>query len=180
MCAILPPINEPMRRILVLTVFWLGVCASRLCAQAPLPIRAGSEVRIETTAGRLFRGTLLEATRDSVRLSQAIRDSVITLPGSALSAYSVLQIDRWRGARRGFLIGGVIGLGLVLGFTAANASDDDVSAQIGLLAALPIGLLSGGLGAGIGAALAPTSWSDPVQLRVARHAGVSVGFAFGF
>jgi hypothetical protein len=90
----------------------------------------------------------------------------------------VLQAHRRRGARRGFLIGGAITLGLVLGLTAANA--DEVSAPFGLLAALPAGLLGGGVGAGIGAALAPTSWSEPVRLYAVRGAGMQFGLKIGF
>jgi hypothetical protein len=165
---------------LLLTEFAICLCAAPLCAQAPFPVRAGSEVRIETTTGLLYRGVFQDAALDSIRLLLEGRGGVISVPSAELRTYSVRQADRRHGAWRGFLIGGAVGLGLVLGLTAANANSGDAAKEIGFLAALPVGLLGGGIGAGIGAALAPTSWSEPARLHARRSAGVKLGVRIGF
>ncbi len=169
-----------MRRLTLLVAFVVAPVLNPLHGQSRVPVRTGSEIRVETTGDRVFRGALLDGSADSIRLRQANRDSVIAVPLAAVRSYSVLRTDRQRGANRGFLIGGGVALGLVAVLTAANAGDDDISVHVGLIAALPAALVGGGIGATVGAALAPSTWGESVYLQASRTGGFGLGLARRF
>ena len=155
-----------MYRLLLASLLALTAVVAPLDAQSTWPVRVGSEVRIETSTNRVFRGSVLDGSRDSIRLRQSIRDSIVAVPVTAVLTYSVLRADRRHGAKRGFLIGGGVALGIVAALTAAN-TDEIAAVPLGLVLALPVGLIGGGIGAGIGASLSTPEWSAPVGL----HAG---------
>ena len=164
---------------LALHAILLTAGASTLGAQVPLPERAGTTVRIETSTNRVFRGALLDGPRDSLRLRQDVRDSIIAVPLASVRTYSVLRTNRGRGARRGLVIGGGVALGIVGLLTAAN-SNEEAALEVGMLLALPATLLGGGIGAGVGASLATPEWSAPVALRASRRDGLSLQVGIRF
>ncbi len=168
-----------MSRLMLASVIALASADSSLHAQSTWPVRAGSEVRIETSTDRVFRGALLGGSPDTIRVQQSIRDSVIAVPRIIVRTYSVLRADRWHGAKRGFLLGGGVGFGLVAVLTAANTNGDASHVPIGLLA-LPVALLGGGIGAGVGASLATPEWSTPVRLYASRRDGLSLAVGYRF
>ena len=170
-----------MRRQLAATILALNCLWSQpMRAQSREVFRDGSALRIETTTDRLFQGTVLTGARDSIRLRQDIRDSVIVVPVADVRSISVLRANRGRGAKRGLLLGSGVALALTAALTAANAHSDEATSVIGLLLALPATLLGGGIGAGIGAALATPEWSAPVQLHAdgRRRASLAVRYRF--
>lgn len=169
-----------MQPVVLLIAFVIAALLDPLCAQAPFPIREGSEIRIETNTDRVFRGTVLGGSPDSIRLRQVFRDSVVAVPLLAVQRYSVRRADRRSGAKRGFLIGGSVALGVVALLTAANANREDLSLQIGLISAVPVALVGGGLGATVGAALAPATWGESVRLHASRTGPVSLGLTRRF
>ena len=169
-----------MPRVILLSSVLFAALVDPLRGQSRLPVSAGSEIRVETTTNRSFRGTLLEGSTDSIRLRQVVRDSVVAIPHEAVLSYSVLTADRRRGAKRGFLIGGGVALGLVTLLTAVNSRGDDLSAQVGLISALPVALVGGGLGATIGVVLAPATWRESVRLHVNRTGGFALGLSRRF
>lgn len=169
-----------MFRLMLASVIALASAASPLHAQSTWPVRTGTEVRIETSTDRVFRGALLDGSQDTIRLRQYIRDSVIAVPLALVRTFSVLRADRWHGAKRGFLLGSGLGLGLVAVLTAANANDDAAAVPIGLVLALPVALLGGGIGAGVGASLATPAWSAPVRLYASRRDGLSLAVNYRF
>ena len=169
-----------MHRLMLVGVLALAPVSLPLRAQSPLPVRAGSAVRIETSTNRVFRGTLLDGSADSIRLRQAIPDSTIAVPSGVVRTYSVLHADRRHGAKRGFLIGGGVALGLAAVLTAANANDDASAVPIGLLLAIPAALLGSGLGAGIGAALTTPEWGPPVVLHASGRGRLSLEVGYRF
>ncbi|MBC7841131.1 MAG: hypothetical protein H7099_02405 [Gemmatimonadaceae bacterium] len=101
------------------------------------------------------------------------------MPLTLARTYSVLRVDRRHGAKRGFLIGGGIALGVVAALTAANTNENG-AVPIGLVLAVPVALLGGGLGAGIGAALAAPEWSAPASLYASRRSGLSLAVGFRY
>lgn len=168
-----------MYRLVLASLLALTPGVAPLGAQATWPVREGSEVRIETAANRVFRGSLLDGSRDSIRLRQAIRDSIVVVPVTAVLTYSVLRADRRRGAKRGFLIGAGVALGMVAALTAAN-TNEIAAVPIGLVLALPVGLIGGGVGAGIGASLRAPAWSAPVALHASRPRALTLAVSYRF
>lgn len=94
--------------------------------------------------------------------------------------------DRARGTRSGALVGGAVGAALVaVGVAVDRSTDAAVMVPAALLAVPAAGLLTL-MGAGLGAANAPTLWSDPAPLRVGavqptpRRAGAVFGYLLRF
>jgi hypothetical protein len=168
-----------MHRLGLASLIALTPVVAPLGAQSTWPVREGTEVRIETSTNRVFRGSLLDGPSDSIRLRQSTRDSIIAVPVTVVRTYSVLRADRRHGARRGFLIGGGVALGIVAGLTAAN-TNETAAVPIGLVLALPFALIGGGIGAGVGAALTTPEWSAPVGLHASRPRALTFALSYRF
>lgn len=167
------------RRVLAMLLARLQASAT-LSPQSTWPVRAGTEIRIETSTDRVFRGSLLEGSRDSIRLRQSIRDSIIAVPVTVVRTYSALRSNRGRGAKRGLLVGAGAALGLVAAITVANRNDDTAAHVTGPLLALPAALLGGVIGVGIGASLAKPEWSTPTALHASRRRALSLAISYRF
>jgi hypothetical protein len=144
----------------------LGALAGILISGAPAsgqpgaPVPLDTRVRVELTNGAVLKGLVSAVERDTLYLvagktesRRAVATTLIrTLKRSA-------GRDRWRGARRGALITGVISLaaiGLAV-YTDTHSRDVMIPSTFFVV---PLGVIFTGLGTGIGAVAAPEKWSE--------------------
>lgn len=116
----------------------------------------GARVRISTPDGPRVVRQLADFSPDSLYL--AAEGGWPAIPRAEVTQLQVaMGRDRRRGARTGFLVGG-IGGGVLAGLGSASLGDWGL--LLSPFAALFGGVVGGGLGAGTGYILAPTAWSD--------------------
>ena len=116
----------------------------------------GARIRISTPDGPRVVRQLADFSPDSLYL--AGEGGRATIPRAEVTQLQVaMGRDRRRGARTGFLVGG-IGGGVLAGLGSASLGDWGL--LLSPFAALFGVAVGGGLGAGTGYILAPTAWSD--------------------
>ena len=159
-----------LRRMLVSTIL-LAAPASALGAQptAALGPLIGERVRFELREGPRADGIVQVVDADTIRLRPHWRrDSTAllrALPLAEVRSYRVaMGRDRWRGARRGSAIGGLIGLALVGAALHVDRTNDREYIIPVTVLAVPAAVILSGVGAGVGAIVAAPRWSAPVVL----------------
>jgi hypothetical protein len=142
-------------------------CPHRAPGQRVTEALVGSRVRLETTNGAQAIGTIVSVDADSIRLESNRQNSPISLPRADVLSYDVSAgRERGRGAKRGAIVGGGLGLALVV----ASLRNDTATVHrrdSDLRQSVPIAVGITALGAGIGAALAPERW-EPGRRTAAR------------
>lgn len=160
-----------------------------------LPI--GARVRLQTTAqASWIKGILASADSDSVALvpegAPSFAQGRLSIPGTAVTRFE-LSTGTKRRWRTGLVAGAV--LGVALGFATYDPACAYGPCGRGVSAA-GLGLMLGGVGAGIGALLKTDRWTPvaleafappparvsraELHLRALRRGGVSLGLAVGF
>jgi hypothetical protein len=130
----------------------------------------GSRVRIDTADGALVTGTVVSVDADTARIASGHATSALAVTRSRIVSYEVSAgRERARGAKRGTLIGGGIGLAVIaLSLRRDTTTVDRQASDLGI--AIPAAAIVTLLGAGLGAALAPERWESP--------SGVTAGLRF--
>lgn len=158
-----------MSRVLLIGAMLLVGAAAPAAAQAPVNFAAGSSVRVQfPSENRAVEGSLVSADRESFVFrpsadafqSSAYRSTAGQVAEVKYNEVEVLWVDlgrsRKHSAWRGALWGGYLGAasGFVAGPLVAKSSDYTIGqASAGL--SLGAGLVGAGLGAVVGAILAP-------------------------
>lgn len=143
----------------------------------------GARVRLESQDGSHVVGTVQAIDADTIRIYRGREyDPAVPLhavPLRAVRSYTVsMGRDRGRGARNGALIGGGLGLALVAYAGYQDAAADDAVIVPGSLVAVPVALGLTGIGALLGARLAPDRWSSPVKLGLGSRERGSLNLGF--
>jgi hypothetical protein len=165
-------------RSLIMVPLLLGLAVSGGRAQGSesvLPI--GIPLRMETVTGERLVGYVVATRADTVRLA-LLDGRALAMPVAALHSYAIRGTDRWQGARRGALVGGLIGasaLGLTL-WADFHATGDGPHIPVSIFVA-PYAAGVTVLGAGVGALFARERWSRPVSLDVTPTRTGSLGIA---
>jgi hypothetical protein len=146
----------------------------------------GSRVRLDTASGSLVTGTLMSIDADTIRLANSGAGTMVAVPRARVISFDVSAgHERGRGARRGALAGGAVGLVVI----AASLRNDTTTVNrqpSDLRLAVPVGLGLVALGAGIGAALAPERWAATsrvaarARLRLTPCLGECLAFRYRF
>jgi hypothetical protein len=138
--------------------------------QLGAPVYPGTRVRVELTNGVVLKGLVSAVERDSLYL---LADNTASSRAVATAFIRTLQHsvgrDRWRGARRGALVTSVISLAAVGLAVYTDTHSRDVIIPSTLFV-VPLGAVFTGLGAGIGAAAAPETWSGRLSVGKAAPA----------
>ncbi len=146
-------------------------------------------VRLEMRDGKRITGMVAAFDADTILLDVAARlargDVPLAIPVATVRAYSVSGgRDRWRGARRGALVGSVLGLvliGVALHADATTDADLIVSSTM-LVVPAAVGIVV--IGAGLGALAGPRRWTSPIQMGVGERGAprgpLRVGIDAGF
>lgn len=162
-----------IRTVLQLTVSIACVSqfvATDCAAQVARDLAPGTHVRLETSNSTLVTGVVAALRRDSVSLRIDKSDVTETYAVSSLRAFSrSLGADRWRGARRGALLSGGIGL-LATALVLREDLKPSDSYIRGTLFVAPAAILFTLLGTGVGALSAPEQWSRVQRLSVGAQA----------
>jgi hypothetical protein len=112
------------RRWLALIVVLLTTCLPRSAhGQRPADALLGARVRLEMASGQLVTGTVVGVEADSVRLVSHATAPGVTVQRASIVAYEVSAgRERGRGAKRGALIGGVLGLGVLVASLSSDTA----------------------------------------------------------
>ncbi len=159
------------------------LASGALRAQGPTVPPIGTSVRLEMQDGERVTGTVLGLDADTMRLEPEKRplrgEHSLAIPLGAVRAYSVsMGRDRWRGAGRGALVGGILGVALIAYAVHADNTQNDLIIP-GTVFAVPGAVILTGLGAGVGALTAPRRWSSPIPLRVGVQRGSAGALRIG-
>lgn len=143
----------------------------------------GARVRLEIRDGSHVVGTVQAIDADTIRLYRGREYDpaapLHVLPLRTVRSYAVsMGRARGRGARNGALVGGGLGLAVVAYAGYQDATANDIVIVPGTLVAVPIALGLTGIGALLGAQLAPDRWSSPVELRIGSRESGSLGIGF--
>jgi hypothetical protein len=163
----------------------LGVLPIHLRAQSPSspPLAIGERVRLEIAdSARRITGTVVARQGDTVAINPRGAATNILVAAKSIDRYEVSAgRERGRGARRGALVGGALAIGLitVVAIDAANHPQQDVMIPW-QIAVLPPAVVITGLGAGVGAIVAPERWETRWTRTARRESGVRVGMALSF
>jgi hypothetical protein len=163
-----------LKRICVVAVALTVGAAPAAYGQRFPDALVGTRVRIETAAGSRVTGTVVSVDADTVRLvSNRTAGSPLALPRATVVSYEVSSgREVGRGARRGALVGGALGIAVIV----ASLRNDTMTVNrpsIDLRRSVPVSLGLVALGAGLGAALAPEQWESAT--RIAARARVRIG-----
>lgn len=146
----------------------------------------GSRVRLDTASGSLVTGTLMSIDADTIRLERSGAGAIVAVPRARVISFDVSAgREHGRGARRGALAGGAVGLVLIVASLRNDTATVNRQAS-DLRLAVPVGLGLVALGAGIGAASAPERWeptgrvSARARLRLTPCPGECLAFRFRF
>ncbi len=104
--------------------------------------------------------------QNSVRLREGIR-LLDAVPVADVVTYRISNgRDRWRGARRGAVVGALLGIAFVAYAVREDMTSDAIMVS-GTAVAVPAAVMFTGVSAGIGAKIAaPDRWSAPAPLRL--------------
>jgi hypothetical protein len=173
------------RSLLLVVVFSITVSRVARSQRVTDPL-IGSRVRLDTASGSRVLGTLVSIDADTLRLAGSGAGATIAVPRALVISFEVSAgRERGRGARRGAIAGGAVGLALIV----ASLRNDTVtvnrqSSDLHVAVPVAIGLVA--LGAGIGAAVAPERWESPgrvsarARLRLAACHGECLAFRYWF
>ena len=144
--------------------------ATDCAAQIARELAPGTRVRLETPNSTLVTGVVAAYLGDSVSLRVDRSDVTETYAVSSLRSYArSLGVDRWRGARRGALISGGIGL-LATALVLREDLKPNDNIIPGTLVVAPAAILFTLLGTGVGALSAREQWSMVQRLSVGTTA----------
>ena len=165
-----------MRRSVLQVVALMSLCGitrSHIEAQALGGIATNARIRVETTNGNLETGRVTAVRGDSVWLRIDHADTVVAYVAAQLRAYELSRgTPHARGARRGALVSGAIGL-VAVGvswYADLSASREEINFP-SILFVAPAALVVTLAGTGLGAVLAEERWAAPAAI----HVGVGVG-----
>lgn len=150
-----------------LTLACVAPVLAPLHAQGVPPRAVDARLRIQTRQGNVFVGRVVRSSPDSLLLRVDELPTPLVIPQRDVKTFAEsLGKQRSRGAVRGALWGGGIGLVILGVAAAADASRSSEANSVGNTSfAAPAGLLLTVLGAGLGAALAPEEWGLPTAVR---------------
>jgi hypothetical protein len=126
----------------------------------------GSRVRLDLAAGSLITGTVVGLEADTIRLMPSGVGTAVAVARTNVLSYELSAgRARARGARRGAIVGGALGLAvLVASLRSDTATINRRPSDLGVAVPLSVGLVA--LGAGIGAAAAPERWESPTRISL--------------
>lgn len=134
-------------------------------AQSPASVWSGQRIRVDQTDGTRLFGRLEKVNGDSIRLQVDGSDSLQSLSLQHVSAVAIRgKPNRWRGAGWGAAIGGLAGIVIVARAIDYDGRTTDQSVSRTAFA-IPEAILLSTLTAGIGAAIAPETWSPLLTAR---------------
>ena len=168
-----------MLRLLVFMIL-CSVPQRDLEAQALNGIVPNARIRVETTNGNLEIGRVAVVRGDSLWLRIDRADTVAAYSAAQLRAFEISRgASHWRGARRGALIGGALGLIAVgVSLHADLTTREDVIIPSTVYIA-PAALLLTLAGAGLGAVVVEERWGAPATVRIGVGvSGRGVGIAY--
>lgn len=160
-----------MMRIRPVGALAYAVCALPVGAQAVPKRVVDTRLRIETHQGALWTGRVVGVGRDSVFLREDHQRAIV-----AIARHDVRRMEesagvrRSRGAKRGALVGGVLGVALIAvaaQIDASHSNDGPGVRYVAVPGALGVTLL----GTGLGAAFATERWRAPQEFRISRGVG---------
>jgi hypothetical protein len=144
------------------------ICGTSGSAQSGIPVAPDTRVRVELLNGVVLKGLVSAVDRDSLYL---FADNTASPRAVAHVFIRTLRQshgrDRWRGARRGALVTGVISL-VAIGFSVYTDSHSKDAIVPSTLFVAPLGLVFTGLGSGVGAVAAPEKWTARTDVSNAR------------
>ncbi len=181
-----------MFRYICTLAFALGTLAGTLTAQASGDaITPGRTIRVHQGASASFTGVVVSATPDTLTLATADQGKVVLLRSTVtgIDVQNGTRSNAGRGAVKGLIIGG--GIGLVLGAASAAAqSESDFlyvdPGQLILSSTLGGAMLGGAIGALVGATSHTPRWvpivspTAPAQPDGTTGKGVALGMNLRF
>jgi hypothetical protein len=139
----------------------------------------GRLVRVELHDGRRAVGTRVAAPRDTVRL-QARDGSEEAFALKDINTIAVRGGTDWgRGAKRGALVGGSIGLALMAGAVYYDKHSTEESFIPATVVAAPVAAGITLIGTGIGLLASPEGWARPIGVST-RTSSFRVGLQLRF
>jgi len=154
--------------------------AGRAHAQGVPGPAIGDRVRLEIADSvRRVTGTVAAHRGDTITVETHGEFRLVNIGSIERYELSVGR-DRPRGARRGALVGGALGLALLVGAAIedAHSTKDVLVPGVVLVAPLAVGITA--LGAGVGAIAAPERWETRWARSARRPSALRVGLALSF
>jgi hypothetical protein len=155
-----------MKRLIraLLAVAGVMMCGTTASGQFSVAAHPDARVRVELANGQVLTGRVASVDRDSLylRAENAASARAIAMPFIRTLQLSAGR-DRWRGARRGTLVTGVISLAAIgmAVYTDTRSRDAIIPST---LFVVPLGVVFTGLGTGVGAVAAPEKWSTRIAV----------------
>ena len=145
-----------------------STAGDRGAGSVPLPrrdLQPGTLVRVTDRTGGQTSGRVWSVTTDSLHLGLESH-GFAAFAWSDVRGYEVARgRARGHGAVRGALVGGALGAALIVVGAYADAKDGGEVLLPSYVVTVPATVLLSGLGAGIGAIVAPTRWGDRVIVQ---------------
>jgi hypothetical protein len=149
-----------LRRCIMFAVVLTVSAPQTMRGQRPGDATLGVRVRLETASGRRVTGTVVGVDADSIRVVTHSTAPGIAVPRATIIGYEVsVGREHARGAKRGALAGGALGLAVM----AASLNRDTATVDrqpADLRRAVAFGASLVAAGAAIGATFAPERWES--------------------
>ena len=157
-----------MRKRLVILSLLAILAHDTLGAQALADLRIGVRLRVKTTGGAQIEGDMASLSADTLRLQVQTRGLSTAIPLDLVHSYAVSTgVSHAKGALRGFLISGSIGLAAsVVAIISDRNTDEDVIIGSSIYI-VPASVAFTAVGTTIGALIGKRRW-QAAQLPAVR------------